>query len=90
MRRFIDGEDRSQVTLLPECLDDSIDEDSPLRVVDVFADELYLLKLGSDGAEPAETGRPSYHPAVLVKNHIYGYLRRIQSSRRLETETHAT
>src|SRR5678815_6164946 len=87
MRRFIEGEDRTQVTLLPECLDDFIDEDNPVRVVDVFVDELDLLKLGFEGAEPAETGRPSYHPAVLLKIYIYGYLNRIQSSRRLETET---
>ena len=87
MRRFIEGEDRTQVTLLPECLDDFIDEDNPVRVVDVFVDELNLLKLGFEGAEPAETGRPSYHPAVLLKIYIYGYLNRVQSSRRLETET---
>ena len=84
MRRFIEGEDRTQVTLLPECLDDFIDEDNPVRVVDVFVDELDLLKLGFEGAEPAETGRPSYHPAVLLKIYIYGYLNRIQSSRRLD------
>jgi len=87
MKRFIEGEDRNQVTLLPQCLDDFIDEDNPVRVVDVFVDELNLLKLGFEGAEPAETGRPSYHPAVLLKIYIYGYLNRIQSSRRLETET---
>jgi len=87
MRRFIEGEDRRQVTLLPECLDDFIDEDNPVRVVDVFVDELELLSLGFDGAEPALTGRPSYHPAVLLKIYVYGYLNRIQSSRRLETET---
>ena len=87
MRRFIEGEDRRQVTLLPECLDDFIDEDNPVRVVDIFVDELELLSLGFDGAEPALTGRPSYHPAVLLKIYVYGYLNRIQSSRRLETET---
>jgi len=86
MKRFIEGEDRNQVTLLPQCLDDFIDEDNPVRVVDVFVDELNLLKLGFEGAEPAETGRPSYHPAVLLKIYIYGYLNRVQSSRRLERE----
>ena len=86
MKRFIEGEERSQVTLLPECLDDYISEDNPIRVVDVFVDELQLHKLGFEGAEPAATGRPSYHPAVLLKIYIYGYLNRVQSSRRLERE----
>jgi transposase len=86
MKRFIEGEDRSQVTLLPECLDDYIAEDNPVRVVDVFVDELRLRELGFDGTEPAATGRPSYHPAVLLKIYIYGYLNRVQSSRRLERE----
>lgn len=86
MKRFIEGEERSQVTLLPECLDDYITEDNPVRVVDVFVDELRLHELGFDGAEPAVTGRPSYHPAVLLKIYIYGYLNRVQSSRRLERE----
>ncbi len=84
MKRFIEGEDRSQVTLLPECLDDFIAEDNPVRVVDAFVEELDLQDLGFEGAEPAETGRPSYHPAVLLKIYVYGYLNRIQSSRRLE------
>jgi transposase len=74
------------VTLLPECLDDYISEDNPIRVVDVFVDELRLQELGFEGAEPAATGRPSYHPAVLLKIYIYGYLNRVQSSRRLERE----
>jgi len=86
MKRFIEGEDRSQVTLLPECLDDYIGEDNPVRVVDAFVEELDLRELGFEGAEPAATGRPSYHPAVLLKIYIYGYLNRIQSSRRLERE----
>jgi transposase len=86
MKRFIEGEDRQQVTLLPECLDDYIDEDNPVRVVDVFVDELDLLTLGFEGVEPAATGRPSYHPSVLLKLYIYGYLNKIQSSRRLERE----
>ena len=86
MKRFIEGEDRSQVTLLPECLDDYIGEDNPVRVIDAFVDELDLQTLGFEGAEPAATGRPSYHPAVLLKIYVYGYLNRIQSSRRLERE----
>ena len=86
MKRFIEGEDRSQVTLLPECLDDYIAEDNPVRVVDAYVEELDLQELGFAGAEPALTGRPAYHPAVLLKIYIYGYLNRIQSSRRLERE----
>jgi transposase len=87
MNRFIEGDDRHQVTLLPECLDDFIDEDNPVRVIDAFVDELDLEALGFLGAKPAATGRPAYHPAVLLKIYIYGYLNRIQSSRRLERET---
>jgi transposase len=86
MKRFIEGEDRYQVTLLPECLDDYIGEDNPVRIVDIFVDELNLVALGFDGAAPATTGRPAYHPSVLLKIYIYGYLNRIQSSRRLERE----
>jgi transposase len=86
MKRFIEGEDRTQVTLLPECLDDYVDQDNPVRVVEVFVDQLDLGELGFDGAAPAATGRPAYHPAVLLKLYIYGYLNRIQSSRRLERE----
>jgi transposase len=86
MKRFIEGAERSQVTLLPECLDDFIAEDNSVRVVDAFVEELDLHDLGFRGTEPADTGRPSYHPAVLLKICIYGYLNRIQSSRRLERE----
>jgi transposase len=86
MSRFIEGQERHQVTLLPECLDDYIAEDNPVRVVDAFVGELDLAALGFDGATPATTGRPSYHPAVLLKIYIYGYLNRVQSSRRLERE----
>lgn len=86
MKRFIEGEDRQQVTMLPECLDDYIAQDNPERVVDVFVQELDLRALGFDGVNPAVTGRPAYHPAVLLKLYIYGYLNRIQSSRRLERE----
>lgn len=86
MKRFIEGEARTQVTLLPECLDDYVAEENPVRVVDVFVDELDLGALGFEGVAPATTGRPAYHPAVLLKIYIYGYLNRIQSSRRLERE----
>lgn len=86
MKRFIEGESRTQSTLLPEVLDDYIAEANPVRVVDVFVDELDLGQMGFDGIEPAVTGRPAYHPAVLLKLYIYGYLNRIQSSRRLERE----
>jgi len=86
MKRFIQGEDRSQTTLLPECLDDYVVEDNPVRVVEAFVDQLDLHQLGFEGAAPAATGRPAYHPAVLLKIYIYGYLNRIQSSRRLERE----
>lgn len=86
MKRFIEGESRQQVSLLPECLDDYIGEDNPVRIVDAFVEELNLSSLGFKGADPAFTGRPAYHPAVLLKLYIYGYLNRIQSSRRLERE----
>ena len=86
MKRFVEGADRSQVTLLPECLDDYIEAENPVRVIEVFVDELDLGELGFAGVEPLATGRPSYHPAVLLKIYIYGYLNRIQSSRRLERE----
>jgi transposase len=87
MKRFVEGEDRTQVTLLPECLDDYIGEDNPVRVIDVFINELDLSGLGFEGMAPAVTGRPAYHPAVLLKIYLYGYLNRLQSSRRLERET---
>ena len=86
MKRFIEGEERTQSILFPERLDDWIGEDNPVRVVDVFVDELDLTKLGFERAQPAITGRPAYHPATLLKIYIYGYLNRIQSSRRLERE----
>jgi len=87
MKRFIEGESRTQSTLLPECLDDYIADTNPVRVVDVFVDELNLGHLGFDGVDPAATGRPGYHPAILLKLYIYGYLNRIQSSRSLEKES---
>ena len=86
MKRFVAGVDREQSTLLPECLDDFIDESNPVRVIDAFVDALDLAELGFDGVEPAATGRPSYHPSLLLKLYIYGYLNRVQSSRRLERE----
>ncbi|MDI3384004.1 IS1182 family transposase [Xenophilus aerolatus] len=86
MKRFIQGQDRQQVTLLPECLDDYIAEDNPVRAVDAFVDALDLSALNFAGTTPAITGRPSYHPGVLLKLYIYGYLNRIPSSRRLERE----
>src|SRR6516225_1549009 len=86
MRRFVEGTDRGQSTLFPECLEDWICEDNPVRAVDVFVDELDLAELGFGGVDPEATGRPSYHPLVLLKLYIYGYLNRVQSSRRLERE----
>jgi len=87
MSRFIEGELRSQSVLFPERLEDWIAEDNPVRAVDAFVEELELAELGFAGAAPAETGRPAYHPATLLKIYIYGYLNRIPSSRRLERET---
>ncbi|MEH2506753.1 transposase [Bradyrhizobium sp. AZCC 1578] len=86
MKRFIEGADRGQSTLFPECVEDWIGEDNPVRVIDVFVDEFDLAELGFGGVDPEATGRPSYHPSVLLKLYIYGYLNRVQSSRRLERE----
>jgi transposase len=86
MKRFVEGTDRGQSTLFPECLEDWIDENNPVQVIDVFVDALDLAELGFDGVSPEVTGRPSYHPSVLLKLYIYGYLNRVQSSRRLERE----
>src|SRR5215475_13260706 len=86
MKRFIEGQDRRQLILLPDCLDDYVGEDNPVRVVDAFIDELDLAALGFDGVVPELTGRPAYHPATLLKIYLYGYLNRVQSSRRLERE----
>ena len=87
MKRFVEGEDRLQGVLLPEFLDDYVAEDNLVRVIDVFVDELDLRALGFEGVVPEATGRPAYHPATLLKIYLYGYLNRIQSSRRLERET---
>jgi len=86
MKRFVEGSDRGQSTLFPECVADWIGEDNPVRVIEVFVEELDLADLGFGGVDPEVTGRPSYHPAVLLKLYIYGYLNRVQSSRRLERE----
>src|SRR5499426_3479791 len=86
MKRFVLGMDRVQSTLLPGCLDDFIDESNPVRAIDAFVDALDLAELGFGGVEPEATGRPSYQPSVLLKLYIYGYLNRVQSSRRLERE----
>src|SRR6202007_160974 len=86
MKRFVEGVDRGQSTLFPECLDDWINADNPVRVIDAFVEALDLAGLGFEGTEAAETGRPAYHPAALLKLYIYGYLNRVQSSRRLERE----
>ncbi len=75
-----------KTTLFPECLEDWIGEDNPVRVVDVFVGELDLAEVGFGGVDPEATGRPSYHPSILLKLYIYGYLNRVQSSRRLEYE----
>jgi transposase len=83
MTRFVVGDDRSRSTLFPERLDDYLGEDNPVRAIDAFVDE---LDLGFGGVEPEATGRPAYHPATLLKIYIYGYLNRVQSSRRLERE----
>jgi len=86
VKRFIEGQDRGQLILLPECLDDYVGEDNPVRVVEAFIEELDLAALGFAGVVAEATGRPSYHPATLLKIYLYGYLNRIASSRRLERE----
>jgi transposase len=86
MKRFIEGEDRSQLLLLADCLDDYVSEDNPVRVIDAFIDELDLAALGFESAVPALTGRPAYHPATLLRLYLYGYVNQVQSCRRLERE----
>src|SRR6056297_435093 len=85
MSGFIEGEDRFQATLFPERLDDYVAESNPVRVIDVFIDDLDISGLGFK-SESAATGRPGYHPKIMLKLYVYGYLNRVQSSRRLETE----
>lgn len=87
MKRFIQSADRTQGTLFPEHLEDYVAEDNPVRVIDVFVEQLDLNQLEFKGVKPLATGRPAYHPSVLLKLYIYGYLNRIQSSRRLERES---
>jgi transposase len=86
MKRFVEGLDRSQITLFPETLEDFVAEDNPVRVIEAFVEGLDLGGLGFEGVDPKATGRPAYHPLVLLKLYIYGYLNRVQSSRRLERE----
>jgi transposase len=86
MKRFVEGADRGQSTLFSECLDDWIEEDNPVRVIDVFVDALDLGALDFGGVDAKATRRPSYHPSILLKLYVYGYLNRVQSSRRLERE----
>jgi len=86
MKRFVSGESRSQATLFPELLDDFVSEDNPVRAIEAFVEALDLRQLGFKGVDPHATGRPAYHPAVLLKIYLYGYLNRVQSSRRLERE----
>jgi len=86
MDGFVQGDDRMQRTLLPDSLEDYVGEDNQVRVVDVFIDELDLAALGFKGLVPARTGRPAYHPSLMLKLYLYGYLNRVQSSRRLERE----
>ena len=86
MKRFVEGEDRRQGVLLPEFLDDWVSEENPVRAIDVFVDALDLAGLGFEGVEPAATGRPGYHPGLLLKLYAYGYLNQVASSRRLERE----
>ena len=88
MKRFIEGEDRSQSTLFPERLEDYIAEDNAVGVIDAFVEQLDLRGLEFKRAQPSATGRPGYQPATLLKIYVYGYLNRIQSSRRLERESH--
>src|SRR4249919_466079 len=87
MKRFVEGEDRRQAVLLPEYLDDYVSEENPVRVIDVFVSELDLGALGFAGVVPEATGRPAYHPGVLLKIYVYGYINQIASSRRLERES---
>jgi transposase len=88
MGRFIEGADRRQATLLPDTIEDYVGDENPVRVIDAFVEMLDLADLGFDGVIPEETGRPSYHPATMLKIYVYGYLNQVQSSRGLERECH--
>jgi transposase len=87
MKRFVEGDDRTQGVLLPELLDNYVAKDNPVRVIDVFVDELDLWALGFEGVVPEATSRPADHPAAMLKVYVYGCIIQIQSSRRLERET---
>ena len=87
MADFVEGHDRAQSTLLPECLDDWVGESNPVRVIDAFVENLDLRQMGFGGLDPSGIGRPAYHPKIHLKLYIYGYLNRVQSSRRLERES---
>ncbi len=87
MSRFVEGVPRTQSTLFPERLEDYVDEENPVRAIEAFIDALDLEQLGFHGMNPKATGRPAYHPATMLKLYVYGYLNRIQSTRRLERET---
>jgi len=87
MKRFIEGQCRTQTVLLPECLEDFVAEDNPVRVIEAFVEILDLGTLGFESVKAAATGRPAYHPSAPLKIYLYGYLNRIQFSRRLERET---
>jgi len=89
MKRFIEGENRFQSTLFPESLEDYIADDNPVRVIDAFVDGLDLKQLGFNRAEPSETGRPAYEPAVMLKIYVYGYLNRLTTTRVLEQAGHS-
>ncbi|MGI4806565.1 MAG: transposase, partial [Janthinobacterium lividum] len=86
MAGYVEGWDRRQSFLLPESIDDYVDENNPVRAIEVFVDELDLAALGFDRATPADMGRPGHHPRVMLKLYLYGYLNRVPSSRRLERE----
>jgi transposase len=86
MKRFVEGEDRRQGVLLPEFLDDDVSEENPVRVIEVFVEELELGALGFEGVVPEATGRPAYHSGLLLKIYVYGYINQIASNRRLERE----
>ena len=88
MPRFIEEQGRTQSTLFPELLDDFIDPDNVVRIIDAFVHGLPMHDMGFKRVDPSETGRPGYHPSTLLKLYVYGYMNRIQSSRRLECETH--
>lgn len=86
--KHIQGISRLQTLLLPECVDDYVAQDNPVRFIEAFVDSLDLATTGFIRINPKATGRPGYDPADMLKLYIYGYLNRVRSSRRLEVETH--